>query len=481
MALPGVERRGSDPSGQPFPSEERCGSVPAQGRYSMMEAHRDADRLPQCSPSFGKSAAELYPLRVALAWVGALVDRFLRYAVIIYWFVIILLLPLLLFEYFKPTALKVATTVVQHALELSYLFISVIMFCSVGSMSAGALSETFYRVLMIMMSALTAMVGGTFSFLQRHTRDTFLFRLAACCITREELSPRGYSDTVTVATCGKLQISGVSEFVPSDFTPNMEEERRPGTSRSRSPPRRRPGGGGGGSDPPAGGIPGPGGGFLGRRCTVPCGYQFPSCTRWCMCWPSGHRPWRPETPHTCHACTLSDPEMLGGPDGDGWYEDRDEAPPRESAPSRFASSRGRAWQQPSDSRASGGQRGASGPRCGEDGAGDPLPLPLMSPSVSAPSLTCSAPASPTAAQLESWWPGPACTGLAGDDGMSPPLGPRPCCRGGLRTRRDTMQVNENIAAVNSLAGFPASASDAATAKAKAAGKGKDVPGGGGDR
>ncbi len=44
-----------------------------------------------------------------------------------------------------------------------------------------------------------------------------------------------------------------------------------------------------------------------------------------------------------------------------------------------------------------------------------------------------------------------------------------------------MQVNENIAAVNSLAGFPASASDATTAKAIAAGKGKDVPGGGGDR
>ena len=126
---------------------------------------------------------------------------------------------------------------------------------------------------------------------------------------------------VVVATCGKLQISGVSEFVPSDFAPNMEEERRPGTSRSRSLPRRRPRGGGGGGDPPAGSVPGPRSGFLGRRCTVPCTHQFPGCTRWCMCWPSGHPLWRPEAPHTCHACTCWSrrcPSSLTGTAVPGW-------------------------------------------------------------------------------------------------------------------------------------------------------------------
>ena len=159
----------------------------------------------------------------------------------------------------------------------------------------------------------------------------------------------GTFDGSLFTSYGRSQITGVSDFVPTEWSQRLFRGRPTSsrkTSKSRSPRRRKPGGDGNGDDPPEQGDRSPGE----RPCPKPCGYQRPGCTQSCFCGPSGHRPWRPEVPHTCGACTL--------PSASETEEDPNETVPGEGTllPCQFGSSRGPEWPQPSVSRATGGRQ-----------------------------------------------------------------------------------------------------------------------------
>ncbi len=159
----------------------------------------------------------------------------------------------------------------------------------------------------------------------------------------------GTFDGSLFTSYGRSQITGVSDFVPTEWSQRLFRGRPTSsrkTSKSRSPRRRKLGGDGNGDDPPEQGDRSPGE----RPCPKPCGYQRPGCTQSCFCGPSGHRPWRPEVPHTCGACTL--------PSASETEEDPNETVPGEGTllPCQFGSSRGPEWPQPSVSRATGGRQ-----------------------------------------------------------------------------------------------------------------------------